>query len=141
MEQQRETSWLFTDERYHYIRNLALTDKIAVITQSICAYESFLRIRSVLTENAIQIDTIYVSNIGEWIFGEQQTSFIETITALLTENETILIDAQVKNPQNNEPPSQRCILKKDITPQRLRDWFFPGKKQESIEELNTIFTP
>ncbi|MDR3503198.1 MAG: hypothetical protein P4L79_11530 [Legionella sp.] len=143
LEQQRETSWLFTDERYHYIRNLALTDKIVVITESICAHEAFLRIRRLLTDNAIQIDSVYVSNIGEWMWTqEQQANFLETISVLLTDNETILIDAKIANRQNNEPPSQRCILKRDLAPElSLRDWFFPDKKQENIEELNTILTP
>lgn len=143
LEKQRETSWLFTDERYHYVRDLALTDKIAVITESICAPETFLRIRSLLTNNAIQIDTVYVSNIGEWMFTiEQQASFLETIGLLLMDNETILIDAKIANRQNNEHPSQRCILKRDITPElSLRDWFFSSKKQENTEELTTLFTP
>lgn len=142
LEQQRETSWLFTEERYHYIRNLALTDKITVITQSICAHETFLRIRRLLTENAIQIDTVYVSNIGEWMYTqEQKDNFLETINVLLADDETILIDAKIANRQNNEPPSQR-ILRKDKTAElTLSEWFFSDKKQENIEERNTVFTP
>ncbi|USQ14680.1 hypothetical protein J2N86_05085 [Legionella lytica] len=136
LEQQRETSWLFTDERYDYIRALALTDKIAVITQSICEHETFARIRRLLTENSIPIDTVYVSNIGEWMCTkEQKTDFIETISLLLNDNETILIDARINNPLNNEPPSQRCTLKKEIIPKfSLRDWFFSGVEPKEIEE-------
>ncbi|MFJ1266969.1 hypothetical protein ACD661_00200 [Legionella lytica] len=142
LEQQRETSWLFTTERYNYIRNLALGDKIVVLTQSICAHESFLRIRRLLTENALQIDTVYVSNIGEWMrTEEQQTHFLETISVLLSDNETILIDA-IAHRQSNEPPSQRCILKKNIEQElSLRDWFFSGIKQENTEEFTTLSAP
>jgi hypothetical protein len=143
LEQQRETSWLSTDERYNFIRNLALTDKIVVITENICTHDTFLRIRRLLTNNAIQIDTVYVSNIGEWMSTqEQQASFLETISVLLSDNETILIDAKIANCQNSEPPSQRYILKRNISLELpLRDWFFSDKKQGNIEELNTVFTP
>lgn len=73
---------------------------------------------------------------------EQQEGFLETISTLLTDNETILIDAKKANHQSTEPLSQRCILKKNIEHEfSLKDWFFSGKKQENPEELTTSFAP
>ncbi len=90
LETKRENSWLYTRERYFYIRKLALNDKISVIAENICTNDVFFSIRRLLTDNSIEADTIYVSNIAEWMFTEeQQRNFLATINSLLT-NENIV---------------------------------------------------
>lgn len=115
LEKARETSWLYTQERYNHIRTLALTDKIAVITESICADSVFKSIKALFINNAMYIDTVYISNIGEWMYeAEQRQRFLETVQALLMDSATILIDA--KRPEGTEicSPTQRCVTKKDL---------------------------
>ncbi|KTD49401.1 hypothetical protein Lrub_0500 [Legionella rubrilucens] len=111
LERRRETSWLYTTERYKHIRTLAVTDKIAVITESICADNVFKSVKNLLINNAMRIDTVYVSNIGEWMYQpEQREAFLATIQSLLMDNETILIDA--KKPEGVvASPKQRCITR------------------------------
>jgi hypothetical protein len=124
LELQRPTSWLFTDERYAHIRNLALTDKVALITESIFAVESFTNIAKLLRENSAQIDTVYVSNISEWINSpEERNLFKESVQAFLSEAETILIDGKCTI-QNNETPKQRSITRRELTPLSPQNWFF-----------------
>ncbi|KTD57674.1 hypothetical protein [Legionella shakespearei] len=124
LEFQRPTSWLFTDERYAHIRRLALTDKIALITESICAVETFASIAKLLRENSVQIDTVYVSNISEWIdTPKERDLFRETVQAFLSESETILIDGKHAF-QDHATPKQRSITKKELTPLSSQNWFF-----------------
>ncbi|MFC7780518.1 LIC_10091 family protein [Legionella taurinensis] len=111
LEKLRETSWLYTAERYKHIRTLAMTDKIAVITESICADNVFKSVQNLLINNAMRIDTVYVSNIGEWMYQpEQREAFLTTIQSLLMDNDTILIDA--KKPEGViASPTQRCVTR------------------------------
>jgi len=93
VELKRETSWLFYDERFEHIKKLAMTDKIALITENILASKTFVQIANLLRDNAEQIDTVYISNIAHYIADKDQESFIKTIQALSSNKETILIDA------------------------------------------------
>ena len=139
IEEERETSWLYTKERYAYIRKLALQDKIAIITENICKSTTFSAICRFLTENSMQIDTVYVSNIKEWISTtDQREQFLKTIQCLLTESETILIDAQ-KTDNENSAPTQRCIIKKALNEQySLKKWFFSDNSKLQLEEKQNI---
>ncbi|OCH97542.1 hypothetical protein A8135_14210 [Legionella jamestowniensis] len=135
LEEKRETSWLYTKERYAHIRKLALQDKIAIITEDICNNSVFFTIRSILITNFFQVDTLYVSNIGEWMFAEEQrTNFLKTIEYLLTDNETILIAAKlIKNNQENNTPVQYSISKKHLNEKSsLKDWFFSDDADEDM---------
>lgn len=124
LELQRTTSWLYTDERYAHIKKLAQGDKIALITENICAAESFADIARILRDNAIQVDTVYVSNIGEWMNTEKERNlFIKTTQSFLSDPETILIDGRSVY-QNCSLPKQRSITKKEFTLLNPKDWFF-----------------
>lgn len=63
-ELKRENSWL---NNYNFIRQLALDDKIAIICEDICNIISLTKIISLLHENCYEIDTVYLSNISDWI--------------------------------------------------------------------------
>lgn len=131
IELKRESSWLYTDERYAHIKKLALGDKIALITENICAVDTFTNIARLLNENMIQIDTIYVSNIGEWIFtpGDREL-FLQTIQSFLSDQETILIDGKINSSLEEATPTQRCITAGELTKSNLKDWFYLTTTQE-----------
>lgn len=140
LELKRPTSWLFTDERYNHIRKLALTDKVALITQSICATLSFAGIAKVMRENSIQIDTVYVSNISEWIYApEERDLFRETVQVFLSESETILIDGKCAV-EDATSPRQRTITKKELTQVSSQNWFFPVTPEQPKEETAPDYT-
>ncbi len=93
IELKRPNSWLHTEESFHYIRNLALNGKIALITENITNTATFKRIASLLQNNAIMIDSLYVSNIANYMEAQDQQSFLNTTHALIEGNSTIVIDA------------------------------------------------
>lgn len=143
LEKVRETSWLYTQERYNHIRKLALADKIAVITESICADHVFKSIRNLLIDNFMCIDTVYISNIGEWMNGvDQRENFLQTVRALLMSNNTILIDAIRPEEKAVVSLTQRCITKGSLF--QTSGWecsFFssslPSDKQGSVKQEET----
>lgn len=82
IELRRSTSWVSDVQRFIHIRNLALKDKIALLTENICATQTFSTIAKLLTENGIQIDTVYTSNIGSNLPAAMKTAFLQTIKVL-----------------------------------------------------------
>jgi hypothetical protein len=72
----REGSWLSTEESYQYIRKLVLADKIAVLCEDIRNKSTFEYIANILYENNVIMDTIYLSNIADYISDYELISFI-----------------------------------------------------------------
>lgn len=140
LERKRETSWLYTDSSYAYIRELALNDKIVLITENICAQDTFNAIKNTLLGASIKIDTLYVSNISETIFSkEDRNNFLSTIKCLLTENNTILIDAKLL--KSYQCPTQRCTSRQELEDTNtLENWFYSTGKKESIQSENLVIT-
>lgn len=136
IELERENSWLYTPERYTYLRKLALADKIVLITENICNWEVFSKIQHILQDNMLQIDTLYVSNISEWIHSEDKENFLKTIQALATDTQTLIIDARLKI---NFELTQRIISRQNLN--SLDDWFYKplslveNAREEELEEL------
>ncbi len=146
LEFKRETSWLYTDDRYEYLRELAVQDKIVVITESICETSTFTAICKILRDNMLQLDTVYISNIAAWMFShDDQNSFLSTIRQLIFDQQTLVIDAYRE--RNKSSPIQRCILASDLTDVGMENWFFPSSdlsEEDSLEEdplLEEGFSP
>lgn len=140
LELQRETSWLYTDDRYNHIRKLALEDKIALITESICAVNVFNNIVQVLRDNMVQIDTVYVSNISEWIYtSEERNLFFKTLQLFLADTETILIDGRNLS-SDSVIPTQRVITARELKLSNLENWFYQEiaevKEKKDVESDN-----
>lgn len=88
-----EHGWLHTEERFQHIRNLAVAGKIAAVTLDIRNVEKFKKIKNLLQDNTnVNIDTVYISNIYAYIFGDDRALFLQTINMLCASN-TLLIDA------------------------------------------------
>ncbi|WP_454783638.1 LIC_10091 family protein [Legionella sp. WA2024007413] len=91
---QVKTGWLANEERFQFIKFLAHNDKIVLLTEDILATETFIRLKKLLQENAVEIDTLYTSNIGAYMKSpESRVAFLETVQAL-SESETKIIDAR-----------------------------------------------
>lgn len=117
LELEREFGWLGSEENFLYLQTLAKEDKIVLITENITAVETFSKIFNLLQVNGIQIDTVYTSNISHYLEQDkEQIGFVQTISKLLADRETILIDA----PQN----TQRITLSRDLKDTDLKHWFF-----------------
>ena len=134
LELQRKSSWLYSNERYAHIRKLALEDKIALITENICAFEKYNKIFCFLNDNMIQIDTVYVSNISEWMNNdEDRKSFFKTLQFLLRESETILIDGKILS--SAVSPTQRLITSHELNQFNVEKWFSCNAVELEIKDV------
>jgi hypothetical protein len=85
----REGSWLNTDEGFDHIRRIVLSGHICPITQNITNCQVFVEIARLLKERSIQVDTLYLSNICNYM-KKTQKEFCTTVRCFLKDN-TIII--------------------------------------------------
>ena len=138
LELKRETSWLFTDERFNHLKALAMNDQIVLITESICAHEKFANIARFLQDNASSIDTIYVSNIAHYMKqADLQENYLKTMQHLFKDNQTIVIDA-IRSAELDEYLThnleQRCMKVADIKKSGLREWLFKEPERQDMRK-------
>jgi hypothetical protein len=129
----REGSWLSTDSGFSYVKELANKGKISIITEDIRNSSVFEKIAGILSRHQIPIDTLYLSNIGEYmITNEDKIKFVNTVRYLLT-YETKLVQSKM---QSNATLAQTTLNGADfayekIGPEKLFD--------ENVESLVPIF--
>ncbi|MDF1828045.1 MAG: hypothetical protein P1U39_07170 [Legionellaceae bacterium] len=121
--------WLATEERYTFIRNLVLHNKIVTITEDITNTAAFKEIHNLLENNAIEIDTLYVSNVHHYINGEKKSDFLQTVSYLSNEK-TLLIDSEDMNGLGLEQRIVRCDELK-LPEERLARWFSRPSQTET----------
>lgn len=91
----RDGSWLSLDKYYNHIRNLALEDKIAIFCEDVKSVNIFKRIGNILKENDMYIDTLYLTNIKNFMSSNDILLYRKTIS-YLCDNETLLIEVDEK---------------------------------------------
>lgn len=90
----RKGSWLFTEEAFNHIKNLAMSDKIAAITTDIRNSANFQKVATLFADNNMSIDSLYLSNISMYLSHEVDNRNAYTSTVkLLIKPETIVINA------------------------------------------------
>ncbi len=112
----REGSWLQNQKNYEFIKNLASNNKITAITEDIKNHEKFYNIRKHLDTHEILIDTVYLSNICNFMTTkEDQESFTKSITHLV-DSKTLFINCPKIKYKNGSQRSlhQHTILGKEI---------------------------
>jgi hypothetical protein len=96
----RIDSWLGSDENYKYIQELALNDKISIICEDIRNTSRFVKIINILQSSNIQIDTIYLSNIGDYMLCDDDIlSYNNSLELFKINSETIIRSDKYKNIQ------------------------------------------
>lgn len=84
LELNRPGSWLSTDEGFSYIQKLAKNGKISAIVADIRDEQKFQELANILKQNAVSIDTLYVSNIAEWMStDEDKEKFVKSVNHLI----------------------------------------------------------
>jgi len=113
----REGSWLQTEENYLFIKKLAANGSLIAITEDITNFEKFSSIRNFLDKNNIAIDTVYLSNICNFMDTDtKKNSFAKSIKLLLRDD-TILINCpKLKQLDTNQVTilHQKSILGKEV---------------------------
>ncbi|WP_059360397.1 LIC_10091 family protein [Parachlamydia acanthamoebae] len=79
----REGSWLENEKSYLFIQKLVSRGAIIPITEDLSHYETFAKIRNTLDRHDIVIDTLYLSNVSNFIAEDQKASFTKSVKQLL----------------------------------------------------------
>lgn len=90
---EREGSWLFSDEAYGWIRQLALGGKIAVITGNMSNQPLFEKIGAILSAQDLPVSSIYASNVFPYFKTKESRGFFVASMGQIAEKGTKLIAA------------------------------------------------
>lgn len=106
-ELQREGSWLSSDENYLYIKQqLTSRDRLIAITEDIRNVETFDQIRGFLDDQHIAVDTLYMSNICNFMTTANcKQAFLQSIKRLVNP-QTLFISC----PKRIDQETQRMTL-------------------------------
>lgn len=88
-EKSREGSWLYSEQSYNHIKALAVKGKLGVIQQDVENSTAFKITKQKLMEHRISVDTVYLSNIANFI-NEKSKAFVDTVTTLLDDESTLI---------------------------------------------------
>lgn len=87
----RDSSWLGSDDNYRFIRQLAFSDRLVALTENITHSETFSQMRAYLDKSGIVVDTVYLSNICQFMrTSADEVAYQKTVGYLLNK-ETLLI--------------------------------------------------
>ncbi|WP_042279812.1 LIC_10091 family protein [Candidatus Protochlamydia sp. R18] len=113
----REGSWLQSEESYLFIRKLVSEGHLIAITEDITNFEKFAGIRKFLDHNNIAIDTLYLSNICNFMHTDNDKyAFTKSIKSML-QRDTILINCPKLRQINTEYLTilhQKTILGREV---------------------------
>lgn len=115
-ELEREGSWLQTEENYLYIKQqLAARDRLVAITEDMTHDEVFANIRRFLNNSHIAVDTLYVSNICNFMNTPgERGAFARSVRHLLN-NDTLFINCPRQIERNSSDPT---LLVQRVAPGR-----------------------
>lgn len=114
----REGSWLSENKKFEHIKMMALKDKISAKTVNILTTSIFTKIASLLRDNAIDIDTVYISNICNYMNTEERKKAFQTTLDKIIQLDTLIINC----PENRftsfsrslEGPEQMVFTGKEL---------------------------
>lgn len=133
---QLKDSWLSTDESFEFIKKLAIDDKIAVITENILATNTFKRIREYLDDQQINIDSLYISNIQNYIKDDKTQRLLQTVQSLTSTN-TLLINADVVTTDSFTQTLGQQVIRAGNIPS-LSKWIFPRRNQSNLQLFSAL---
>ena len=124
--------WLATEENYQHIRQLVLRNKIVAFTGDIRVTAVFKKIRRLLSDNHITVDTLYFSNIHNYV-KDTQDAYMQTFQCL-SDPEALLIDAE--HTKAVDSLTQRVIACESLqsVKQQVAHWFTEIKFDLSTPE-------
>jgi hypothetical protein len=134
----QEGSWLASDEAFQHIKMLAMEDKISAITLDIRKSEIFKKISELLHKKSISIDTLYLSNICNYMKGEDKSKYALSIHALLQPDSIVINCPRQKYPEGKYKEYHSLELHQKVY---LGKFFITSEDPESLfcdEHLNQL---
>jgi len=128
----RKGSWLETEESYQYIkRELVSKNRLIAITEDIRNSEKFSQIRQFLDTNGIAIDTVYESNICNFMYRvTDKDSFVKSLKHLLDSSSIFIHCPKIKRSDDTYILlNQRAVLGEEV----LADSYDVSKFFEEVQ--------
>lgn len=130
-------SWLSTQKRYEKVKRVFEKGHFVFKCIDLCDHAKVRILSKVINELGITLDTVYISNIPEWVEAKQHLPFfyraINELRQSMT-NQTLLIDTKPR-PTRSEPLMQR--VRRKIRTANLQE-SFPPTFQSSEFALSSI---
>lgn len=89
----RPSSWLSSDNSYKYIRSLVLINKVEIINCDIKQSDIFKQLAEILNKHYILIDTVYLSNVIDFIKPEEMKLFYQSM-GYIVRADSLIISAE-----------------------------------------------
>jgi hypothetical protein len=132
-------SWLATDAGYEHIKNVFKKGNFAFVKMDIIDTETCKKLKQVFENFSLKLDTIYLSNVHNFIRIQDYPKYAQSLELLLSDN-TIIVDTQDEpfklTPElsriNCRFPLQRCIR----TPVNLKLAKFQNPVQRVMQRTN-----
>jgi len=94
-------SWLSSDRSYQHIRRLALEDKVALVTEDVRNTATFKKLVALLRRENLVVDTLYMSNIPQYMKERKhRLDYTESVRTLI-EDETLVIQCPIYGPSTD----------------------------------------
>lgn len=71
----RKGSWLESDEKFSYIQQMAVENRIMPTLLSISDRDALQKLAAIIKENGFRLDTLYTSNVIEWLLRKTNDAF------------------------------------------------------------------
>lgn len=108
----RVGSFLQSDENYLFIKELVFNNRLHAITENITNCDTFLKIKEYLAKNNVLIDTVYLSNICNFMnTAVHKNAFVKSVRSLLNENTIFISCPKIKQDTILE---QTVLLGRDL---------------------------
>lgn len=106
----REGSWLNSDEDYLFIKQLVSKGNLVAITEQITNFNQFSGIRNFLDSNDITVDTLYLSNICNFMRSDSDRSaYIKSVKKIINEHTLFIHCPNLKNVNRNQLRQQSVL--------------------------------
>ncbi|MCM8787572.1 MAG: response regulator, partial [Candidatus Omnitrophica bacterium] len=100
----RPESWLGSDEKFKYIQEMFMRDRIAYFRLNALDKKRIRLLANILRKYDLRLDTIYISNIFDFLRKTKKPEDLEEIQrkfaknlSLLGDNRTLLLESKIKN--------------------------------------------
>lgn len=113
----RKGSWLQSEETYLFIKKLASKDRLIAITEDITNFEVFAQLRKFLDSNNMVIDTLYLSNICNFMRTDSdKNAFTKSVKHMLAPDTVLINCPKLRQLDTNHTTilSQKTILGKKV---------------------------
>jgi len=107
IEMNRSGSWLSSDDHFNYIRTLAVQGNIVSYHTNLADQNSFRSFSAKLNQICSTVNTLYLSNVQDWIHSSSALKqYVENIKSI-TEDQSLIIDAYINGDYIYQKVSRR----------------------------------